>query len=130
MVAIARSALSVSSSMLYALNKPSCASMESAASAVARVKVVTADGTGPRLPLLFRLVPLEGPFHLALRAIGMFTVRGITPPPEGFQACGVIGVLLHEFHEGILRLRRCGSFWVVPVGWRHNNYSLTVPSLT
>lgn len=93
------------------------------------MQVVTADGASPRLALLLRLVPFEGAYRLALRAIGVLAVRGVPTPPQRLQASLIIGVLLHEFHEGILRLRRMGSFRVFPIGWRHDLISLTEPSL-
>ena len=63
------------------------------------VDVVAAAGAGPRLPPLGCLVPLERPFLLALRAVGVLAILGSSAYATGVQAGGIVGELLHELHE-------------------------------
>src|SRR5205085_9492862 len=47
-----------------------------------RMDVVAARGTRPRLAALLRLVPLERTYLLALRALRVLVVFGVTGAPE------------------------------------------------
>jgi hypothetical protein len=49
-----------------------------------------------RLPLLFGLVALKDGDLLALRALGMFAVRGVALPPQVLKASGIVGELRED----------------------------------
>lgn len=55
--------------------------------------VVPAAGERPRLALLLGRVALEAPIFAALRAVGVFAVRGVAGPPQVLQAGGIVGEL-------------------------------------
>lgn len=83
------------------------------------MEMMPTGGTGPRLPLLRRFIAFKDRLVIALRAMRMLPILGVPITPEPFQAGGVIRKLAHELHEGVLRIGRFGSLWVVSIDRWH-----------
>src|SRR5438132_6875353 len=95
-----------------------------------RVKVVAACRTRPRLALLRCLVPLERAVGVTHWAMGVFAIRRVPLAPKRLKAGIVVGVLTHEFHKRILRLRCFGSNRVLSVDWWHLSNSFVATIIT
>lgn len=85
------------------------------------VEVVPATRTRPRLALLRHAVALEDALRFALRAVRVFAIRRVALAPKDFETRRIVGVLLHELHEGVAGLRRLGSDWLVAVHRWHRS---------
>src|SRR3954468_1637854 len=67
--------------------------------------MVPAGRAGPRLALLLSRVALEGRHPLALGALGMLVIGGVTGPPQVFEAGVVVGELGEELMDRVVRGR-------------------------
>jgi hypothetical protein len=83
-----------------------------------------ARNTSPGLPLLRSLIAAKDALHLAVRAVGVLAIFGVPIAPKPFKANGVVGKLLHELHEGVLRVRGLLSNGLMSVSWGHTGILL------
>jgi len=93
-------------------------------SASGRRNVLSASLTRPSLTLLRVLITLKFALRFALRALRMDAVWRVPLTPKKLKASVVIGKLFHEFHKGILGIRRLGPFGLFSVYWWHGETML------